>query len=185
MARSFEFEGQRSVKLEPRHDLQWLNLLPKPEARAEFLKCCGCTTWAQQMVTSRPFESSDELTAKAAAIWWSLTPGDWLEAFRSHPKIGGAKAAKEVSAQSQAWSGQEQAGVQNAAKHVADALDKLNRDYEAKFGYIFIVCATGKSSQEMLAILVERLKNDSKEELPIAAGQQAKITELRLRKLVR
>jgi OHCU decarboxylase len=109
---------------------------------------------------------------------------DWLESFRSHPRIGERKAVNAVSAQSQQWSAQEQQGVQNAAQQTIDKLAQLNLEYENKFGFIFIVCATGKSSDEILALLEQRLPNDASTELPIAAAEQAKIAELRLRKLL-
>jgi OHCU decarboxylase len=136
------------------------------------------------MVASRPFLSVDRLNAKAAEIWLDLDQNDWLEAFRSHPKIGEKKAEVTVSTQSQAWSAQEQSGVDNAAALTIAELEQLNREYLNKFGFIFIVCATGKSSDEMLAILKSRLGNDHEKELGIAAAEQAKITELRLKKLV-
>lgn len=165
-------------------DIAWLNELDLEEARTELLKCCGATRWAETIERHRPYASLEHLLAKANDVWWSLNETDWLEAFRSHPKIGERKAANAVSAQSQQWSTQEQQGVQNAAQQTIDKLAQLNLDYEKKFGFIFIVCATGKSSDEILALLEQRLPNDASTELPIAAGEQAKITELRLRKLV-
>lgn len=169
---------------EPDHDVAWLDELSVNEATAELLKCCGSQRWASQMVAARPFGSFSVLSGKANDLWWALEPGDWLEAFRGHPKIGEKKAATPASAQAQHWSGQEQSGLQNAAQTTVEMLARLNGEYEAKFGYIFIVCATGKSSEEMLTILRERLNNEAAKELPIAAAEQAKITELRLRKLV-
>jgi OHCU decarboxylase len=166
------------------HDLAWLNELAPEEARKELLKCCGSTRWTETLERHRPYASLEQLIAKANDAWWSLNETDWLEAFRSHPKIGEKKAANAVSAQSQEWSAQEQQGVQNAAQEAIDKLAMLNRDYEKKFGFIFIVCATGKSSDEILALLQQRLANDASTELPIAAAEQARITELRLRKLI-
>lgn len=154
------------------------------EAEKEFLKCCGCGNWARGMATERPFASTQELIKTADSIWWSLDPNDWLEAFHSHPKIGEKKAAAETSREAQKWSEAEQAGTRDSAKQTMDALAQLNREYEEKFGYIFIICASGKTSEEMLASLRERLDNDPPEELRIAAGQQAKITRLRLNKLI-
>ena len=136
------------------------------------------------MSAERSFPSPEDLIAKADRVWWSLGPGDWLEAFLSHPKIGEKKAAAAVSDESKRWSETEQAGVSGAAMETMQALADLNQKYEDKFGYIFIVCASGKSSDEMLAILRERLENDPDEELRIAAAEQAKITKLRLQKLV-
>jgi OHCU decarboxylase len=166
------------------HDMDWLNGLSGSEAQTEFLKCCGSRTWARRMVENRPFANIEGLTVKATEIWWDLDRDDWLEAFRSHPRIGERKAAAEVSAQAQSWSGQEQSGVQNSAAQTLNELATLNHEYEARFGYIYIVCATGKSSEEMLSILKTRIGNAAATELPIAAAEQAKITELRLRKLI-
>jgi OHCU decarboxylase len=164
--------------------LNWLNSLPSDLAAQELLQCCGSKRWAQQMAEGRPYESLEALVETAGNTWWSLQPDDWLEAFRSHPKIGEKKAAASVSVQSQKWSGQEQAGISNASPESVDALATLNRAYEQKFGFIFIICATGKTPAEMLSALRERLENDVEAELPIAAAEQSKITELRLKKLV-
>ncbi len=166
-----------------------LEALPPDEALQEFLKCCGSVRWAEAMVQLRQYASGiDGLTRLGNAMWWSLEPSDWLEAFHSHPrigeKLGEKKAADRVSSQSKQWSGQEQAGVQVATKETLDALAQLNQDYEQKFGFIFIVCATGKSAAEMLELLRERLSNEPDAELRIAAAEQAKITEIRLKKLV-
>ena len=162
-----------------------LEALPPDEALKEFLKCCGSVKWAQAMVQLRQYATTvGGLVLLGNEMWWTLEPEDWLEAFRSHPKIGEKKAAAEVSIQSKQWSGQEQSGVQTAAQKTLDELAQLNREYEEKFGFIFIVCASGKSADEMLTLLSERLPNDAEVELGIAAAEQAKITELRLKKLV-
>jgi len=176
-------EGQHPVA-NFQKDIEQLNLLSVKEAESEFLKCCGSRSWALQMAEARPFASFNELTETADRTWWELESGDWLEAFHSHPRIGERKAATSTSEQSRNWSAAEQAGVSNAAAQTLQALADLNKEYEDKFGYIFIVCATGKSSDEMLAILRGRLQNNPDEELRIAAAEQAKITELRLKKLV-
>jgi 2-oxo-4-hydroxy-4-carboxy-5-ureidoimidazoline decarboxylase len=170
---------------EATRDLAWLQALPPDEALKEFLKCCGSVRWAQAMVSLRHYATAVgglTLLSREALSW--LEPADWLEAFRSHPKIGEKKAAAEVATQSKEWSGQEQAGVRDANQDTIDELAHLNREYEEKFGFIFIVCATGKSASEMLDILRERFDNDYETELRIAAAEQAKITELRLKKLV-
>jgi OHCU decarboxylase len=166
------------------HDLASFNELDAEEARKELLKCCGATRWAEAVEQNRPYRNVEDLLTRANDAWWSLTENDWLEAFRSHPKIGEKKAAQLVAAQSQQWSAQEQRGVQDATLDAIDKLARLNREYDEKFGFIFIVCATGKSSDEILALLEERLQNDPVAELRIAAAEQAKITELRLRKLL-
>jgi OHCU decarboxylase len=165
-------------------NLEWLNELPAEEAVKELLQCCGSKRWAQKLVEDRPYTSLEKLIASANDLWWSLGSNDWLEAFRSHPKIGEKKAAAPVSTQSQKWSGQEQSGVSAAAPETVDSLATLNQAYEEKFGFIFIVCATGKSSEEMLRALRERLEDSVADELQTAAAEQSKITELRLRKLV-
>ncbi|HZI59242.1 MAG TPA: 2-oxo-4-hydroxy-4-carboxy-5-ureidoimidazoline decarboxylase [Pyrinomonadaceae bacterium] len=169
-------------------NLKSLNALPAAEASQEFLKCCGSSRWAAAMTERRPYESLDELTRAANDMWWALEQSDWLEAFHSHPRIGERlgekKAADRVSAQSKQWSGQEQAGVQIATQKTLDSLAQLNQDYEQKFGFIFIVCATGKSAAEMLELLRERVGNEPDAELRIASAEQAKITEIRLKKLV-
>ena len=165
-------------------DVAWLNSLTAAEAAKELLQCCGSKSWATQVVNARPYESVSDLVARANEIWRSLDHDDWLEAFRSHPKIGEKKSAEIVSAQARQWSSNEQAGVNTASTETTDALATLNRAYEQKFGYIFIICATGKTSGEILDALRVRIDHDAEEELPIAAAEQSKITELRLKKLL-
>lgn len=164
--------------------LGWFNALAPEAAREELLKCCGAKRWADAVEKGRPYLSLWHLIAQANDVWRALDRDDWLEAFRSHPKIGEKKAANTVAAQSQQWSTQEQSGVANASAGTVDKLARLNSAYEEKFGFIFIVCATGKSSGEILALLEQRINNSPEVELPIAAAEQARITELRLRKLL-
>src|SRR6266581_1478866 len=137
-----------------------LNELSVNDAQAEFLKCCGSQRWASAMTAARPFANVDELLTKADSIWWSLSAEDWLEAFRAHPKIGEKKAAAAQAEQAQSWSAQEQSGVASASSQTKDELERLNREYEDRFGFIFIVCASGKSSEEMRSILNSRIDND-------------------------
>lgn len=165
-------------------DLTWLNLLTDDEATKELLQCCGSKRWASATATGRPYETVEILLATSNDMWWSLDRSDWLEAFRSHPKIGEKKAAGKVSAQSQQWSGQEQSGVDEASHDIVASFAALNEAYEQKFGFIFIICATGKTSDEMLTALRERLQHDAEAECLIAATEQSKITELRLKKLL-
>jgi OHCU decarboxylase len=164
--------------------LEQLNTIPREQAEADLLKCCGSRKWSRQMVERRPFDDVNDLLANANSLWWSLDAADWLEAFSHHPKIGEKKAAAPQSSAAQAWSAQEQAQATSAAPETLRTLEQANRDYERQFGYIFIVCATGKSSAEVLSLLQERMKNSPENELRVAAGQQAKITELRLLKLL-
>ena len=168
----------------PSQNLQWFNSLPKDQAVNELKSCCGSNRWADRVARRRPYTTPGQLLDVANEVWWQLERADWLEAFHSHPKIGEKKAAGSASQQSKQWSSAEQSGMQQASDEIAAALAKLNTEYEERFGYIFIVCATGKSSEEMLAILRERLENGPDAELGIAAAEQAKITELRLKKLI-
>jgi OHCU decarboxylase len=165
--------------------LEQLNELSAQEAESEFLKCCGSRGWAQAMVAGRPFATEAELFAKAEDASYSLADEDWLEAFRAHPKIGGKKALTAQSQQEQSWSSQEQSAMQSAPADTVAQLAAKNYEYEEKFGFIFIVCASGKSSEEMLTILNRRLDNDSQTELSKAAQEQRKITRLRLEKLLK
>jgi OHCU decarboxylase len=153
-------------------------------AESMFRDCCGSTHWAKLMTESRPFASGDELLLRAAAIWQSLDAVDWLEAFASHPKIGERKAAADQQKRSAEWSKGEQSAAANAAGKIREELAEANRLYEQKFGFIFIVCATGKSADEMLEICRGRLSNTRDDEIRIAAEEQRKITELRLKKLL-
>ena len=161
-----------------------LNALDAPAAERELLKCCGSTAWARAMSARRPFADVEELMLTADEVWWALGTRDWHEAFASHPKIGGRKAARAQEQQARAWSEQEQAGTSAAEQTTRDELAAANRVYEEKFGHIFIVCATGKTAAQMLNILRARLANDPGIELRNAADEQRKITRLRLEKLL-
>jgi 2-oxo-4-hydroxy-4-carboxy-5-ureidoimidazoline decarboxylase len=129
------------------------------------------------MLQHRPFNASADLEKIAKTLWWSLDQKAWREAFAAHPKIGERKASAP-------WSAQEQSGMSEASQNTSDAIQELNDDYFKKFGWIFVVCATGKSAEEMLTLLQQRVCNDPATEIHIAAGEQAKITELRLKKLL-
>lgn len=165
-------------------DLEVLNTLPDDQARDEFLRCCGSTRWARLMADGRPYRNREQLTGAADRVWFNLKPGDWLEAFSHHPRIGDKEALRAKFAATREWAAGEQAGALGASEEVLDALAEGNKAYEAKFGYIFIVCATGKSAGEMLALLQERLHNDREAELVVAAREQARITRIRLEKLL-
>ena len=164
--------------------LERLNTLSAHQAEADLLKCCGSLRWAQAMVAARPFARPEDLFESADTTWWSLSGPDWLEAFRAHPKIGEKKAAATQSEQARNWSAQEQSGTATASAGTVSALAAANEAYERRFGFIFIVCATGKSSEEMLTMLNERLANERETELRIAAEEQRRITRLRLEKLL-
>ena len=158
------------------------NELPTEEAAREISACCGSATWAHAMAARRPFQGEKDLVGTSDEIWSNLHALDWLEAFSKHPRVGERKAPQTASAQSAAWSGQEQQNVATAADDVQLALAEANRKYEQKFDRVFIVCATGKSASEILDILRRRLENDDSTELREAAEEQRKITNLRLRK---
>jgi 2-oxo-4-hydroxy-4-carboxy-5-ureidoimidazoline decarboxylase len=164
--------------------LSQLNHLPVAELKAVLFKCCGCTAWVNKMVSVFPVEEMIDLFEDAEEKWYECTVADFKEAFSHHPKIGDASALKEKFAATTEWAGNEQAGVNTASEQVLEALAKGNQEYFEKFGYIFIVCATGKSAGEMLALLQERLPNSPDVEIEIAAEEQAKITQLRLEKLL-
>jgi 2-oxo-4-hydroxy-4-carboxy-5-ureidoimidazoline decarboxylase len=161
---------------------RWLRIdLGGPhQARAALAACCGSTRWVDRMVARRPFRNRQALLAAAEQEWWELSTDDWREAFSHHPKIGDRESLRTRFPSTHQLSSEEQAGVNRASEEVLAALAEANRAYEQKFGYIFIVCATGKSAGEMLALLRERLINDPQTEIRIAAEEQAKITALRL-----
>lgn len=163
--------------------LQEFNALPETAAFKDLERCCGSSTWVRRMVSLRPFNTLDSLYTKADGIWTSLTERDWKEAFTHHPKIGDVESLKKKFAATSTWAEGEQRGVQNASDETIRRLAAENNVYENKFGYIFIVCATGKQASEMLGILRSRLANDPKEEIIIAAEEQRKITRIRLEKL--
>jgi len=157
------------------------NKLTTAEAAEEILPCCGSRRWAHALARSRPFPDVAALLAAADDVWRGLDPSDWNEAFSSHPRIGEKKALDSATARSAQWSSEEQSGVAKS-ECIQDHLKDANRRYEERFGKIYIVCATGKSAEEMLAILNKRLDNDEAAELYEAAEQQRQITQLRLRK---
>ncbi len=160
-----------------------LNAMPAALAESALLACCGSAIWARRMARARPFESMAAVHQEASSIWLDLSPEDWLQAFAAHPKIGG-KNAEATGAQSQAWSKKEQSGTDSASPETLAQLASANAEYEKRFGFIFIVCASGRSAEEMLAILRQRLQNGPDAELKIAAGEQARITRLRLEKFL-
>jgi len=164
--------------------LEQLNQAAPEAAKADFLNCCGSQTWARLMTEARPFNDVAALIKQAEQVWQNLDAQDWLEAFAAHPKIGARKAVLRQSAQAAEWSNSEQSGTQTAADSLRDELEKANHLYEEKFGFIFIVCATGKSAEEMLDLCRRRLHNDADSEIRIAADEQRKITEIRLKKLL-
>ena len=161
-----------------------LDRMPALELRSALTACCGAPRWVERMVDARPFGDVDTLLRRADEIWWSLGPDDWREAFAHHPRIGERAAKVAQGARAQSWSAGEQRAVADATFDVRSALAEGNREYERRFGHIYLVCAAGKSAGELLELLRARLLNDPTTELEVAAAEQAKITRLRLEKLV-
>ncbi|RKH00647.1 2-oxo-4-hydroxy-4-carboxy-5-ureidoimidazoline decarboxylase [Corallococcus sp. CA053C] len=164
--------------------LERLNTATTEEATQALTRCCGSTRWVQAMLAVRPFRDAEHLFAEATDAWARTGPEDWKEAFTHHPRIGDVSKLREKFAATAQWSSQEQQGVAAADERVLEALAQGNRDYEARYGFIFLVCATGKSAAQMLALLQGRMDHAPDAELRIAAGEQAKITRIRLEKLL-
>ena len=148
------------------------------------MKCCGSQVWVNKMLPFFPADDLVELLEDAEEQWFKCSEADWKEAFAHHPKIGDVESLKKKFASTATWASGEQSGVNTADQQTIEALAKGNNEYEKKFGYIFIVCATGKSAGEMLGLLNERLINDPGEEIEVAADEQNKITKLRIEKLL-
>jgi 2-oxo-4-hydroxy-4-carboxy-5-ureidoimidazoline decarboxylase len=166
------------------------NAADEATALAQMLACCGARRWAQALVAQRPIPNQEELFAAADRIWAAMEEPDWREAFACHPRIGGGigerkaahAGAQSAAPQFEAWSAQEQSAAAQAAARVREELARGNAEYEERFGFTYIVCATGRSAEEMLAILNRRLGSDLAAELREAAEQQRQITQIRLRK---
>ncbi|MDN3676770.1 2-oxo-4-hydroxy-4-carboxy-5-ureidoimidazoline decarboxylase [Flavobacterium paronense] len=155
------------------------NTLPEETAKKELFACCGSEKWTLAMMSHFPFASEKQLVDLSSKIWYdNCTEADWRESFTHHPKIGDVKSLTEK------FAGKEQAGVAVATQETIQHLAKANNDYENKNGFIFIVCATGKSATEMLALLNDRLQNTAEEELHIAMGEQQKISIIRFKKML-
>lgn len=155
----------------------------KNRQKEELLKCCGSQKWTEKMVAGFPYDSLDSMKAFSDQVWFSLNENDWRESFTHHPKIGDMDGLKKKFASTASWAGHEQAGVSSATENILHDLKSGNDQYEKKFGYIFIVCATGKTAAEMLSMLQARLNNTPEQEIMVAMKEQNKITHLRLDKL--
>jgi 2-oxo-4-hydroxy-4-carboxy-5-ureidoimidazoline decarboxylase len=153
-----------------------INNLSVPEREDALHACCGSIAWVRKMMAIFPVKDEAHLMEAATMYWHECAPVDWLEAFYHHPKIGAATNDKQAA--------EEQAAIAHTTDSVLYRLEEGNRLYQDKFGYIFIVCATGKSAEEMLALLEERLLHTPSEEIKIAMGEQDKITRIRLKKLL-
>ncbi|HWR33971.1 MAG TPA: 2-oxo-4-hydroxy-4-carboxy-5-ureidoimidazoline decarboxylase [Chitinophagaceae bacterium] len=164
--------------------LHEFNILPEEQLIEELKKCCGSSAWVNKMLLFIPADNMIKLLEEAENQWWKCSEADWKEAFAHHPMIGDINAIKKKFAATAQWASGEQGGMNASPGETVKALAEGNRLYEEKFGYIFIVCATGKSAEEMLGLLQERLKNKEGKEIKIAAGEQIKITKLRIEKLL-
>jgi 2-oxo-4-hydroxy-4-carboxy-5-ureidoimidazoline decarboxylase len=164
--------------------LHEFNILPKQQLIEELTKCCGSSAWVNRMLPFVPADDMIELLEDAEEEWGKCSEDDWKEAFGHHPKIGDVESLTKKFASTAQWASGEQSAVNIASKETIEALAEGNRLYEEKFGYIFIVCATGKSAEEMLMLLRSRLNNNPEEEILIAADEQNKITKLRIEKLL-
>jgi allantoicase len=176
--------GRAQLPADRAKSLERFNRQPRQRVLRALLDCCGSRNWAQEVASNRPFTSEAELFAFADKTWAALPREDWLEAFLHHPPIGGTKAKARQSAAASRWSAKEQSFAQKAAPEVLQDLATQNRAYTDKFGYVFLICATGKSSEEIMNALRQRLPNEPAAELRIAAEEQRKITRLRLEKLL-
>ena len=166
--------------------IEQLNALDQAEARAAMERCCGAPRWAAHLAEMRPYHDAESVLQESEIAFNELTEGDWREAFAHHPRIGDVDALRakfSTLAATKEWAGGEQAGTRAASEETLRALAEKNAEYEAKFGCVFIVCATGKSADQMLQILEARLPNAPADELELAAREQRKITRLRLEKL--
>jgi OHCU decarboxylase len=161
-----------------------LNALPVAEAEEHLRACCGSSRWVGAMLARRPFAGVDQLLAAADDAWQITGPKDWDEAFAHHPRIGQRHAAAPVSATAGMWSAGEQATAVGAGAPVRAALAEANTAYERRFGRIYLVCAAGRSAEELLADIAARMKNDPEREREVAVEEQRKITRLRLETLI-
>lgn len=166
------------------YSLSELNVLPAEGASIAFSNCCTSHAWIDGMVAARPFISLEQCHEVALSIWAGLSEQDFLQAFEGHPKIGDVTSLREKYAHTKKLASGEQSSVNDASEGIIQALSEGNTAYDKKNGFIFIVCATGKSAVEMLQLLNQRLPNERAKELINAAAEQAKITAIRINKLI-
>ena len=164
-------------------DIATFDRLPTEAANEMLRACCGATRWVEGMLARRPFGSIHALLTVADDVWRTLGPADWREAFEHHPRLGESGGAAAQGPRARAWSSGEQSGMAGAGSDERAALTSANAAYEARFGYICIICATGLGVADIVTLTEERLRNEPNEELPVAAEEQRKITRLRLLKL--
>jgi 2-oxo-4-hydroxy-4-carboxy-5-ureidoimidazoline decarboxylase len=182
LIRSDEKKEEKMTEL--KYSLSELNILSIADAKMAFSKCCTSQAWNDAMVAARPFISLEQCYEIALSVWSGLGEQDFLQAFAGHPKIGDVTSLREKYAHTKKLASGEQSSVDDASEEVIQNLSNGNAEYEEKNGFIFIVCATGKSAAEMLALLNQRLPNEREVELKNAAAEQAKITAIRINKLI-
>jgi 2-oxo-4-hydroxy-4-carboxy-5-ureidoimidazoline decarboxylase len=161
-----------------------LNELPAPAASRELLACCSASSWADRMAAGRPYRSAEDAIRQSAAIVASLTEPELAEALAGHPRIGERPAVGHGPARSAAWSAREQSGVTGADAETAQALADGNLEYERRFGHIYLVCASGRTGPQLLALLRGRLANDDVTEWQVVRSELQKINEIRLGRLL-
>lgn len=164
--------------------LERFNQMSAPDASRQILACCDSRGWARAVARQRPYSLSGDLLAAADAEWWRMPPAEWLHAFAAHPRIGENAAARPQHGSGDRWSANEQQGAAEAADSLKAGLADLNHEYENRFGFTYIVCASGRNGEEMVRLARERLANDPETELRIAAAEQAQIMKLRLQRLL-
>ncbi|WP_420589416.1 2-oxo-4-hydroxy-4-carboxy-5-ureidoimidazoline decarboxylase [Bacterioplanoides sp.] len=166
------------------YTVEQLNQLNEQDAAFAFENCCTSKNWIEGMVAARPYANVEQCLSVAETVWSKLGESDFLQAFEGHPKIGDVSSLKAKYAHTKKLASGEQSSVNEASDEVIERLAKGNNDYHDKNGFIFIVCATGKSAAEMLELLEQRLPNSREQELVNAAAEQAKITAIRINKLL-
>jgi OHCU decarboxylase len=148
-----------------RQELICLNEYQDSKAYEDFLRCCGSTQWAREMTQRRPFRSVESLFESGNQVWWNLPREEWLAGFAAHPKIGDRAALREKFAKPNSWEGNEQSGANSASEEILESLEILNNEYLERVGFVFLICATGKSANEMLDALKLRVNNDPETEV--------------------
>lgn len=165
--------------------LSELNSCSVDQFKEELFRCCSSKRFVNELTVLRPFKTQIDLEEKASTIWNSLKKEDWLEAFSHHPQIGGdLNKLKEKFQSTKSWSKGEQSGVEEATENTLKELSEYNLEYQKKFGFVFLICATGKTADEMLQFLKERINNTMEQELQNASIEQEKIIKIRINKLL-
>ena len=165
-------------------NIDQLNSLNNDECIEQFTHCCAAHRWVDKMSNARPFSSVQQVKDQAISHWGTMVEADYLEAFDGHPKIGDPASLKAKYASTHAMASNEQSSVNQASDQTIAELAQFNADYESRFGFIFIVCATGKSADEMLGLIKQRIHNTPEQEIRIAAEEQLKILLIRIDKLL-